>query len=808
MSSCTQALPAIAPEAEGRSPAARTGMYRIAFRRNGMLRFGKKSLTAAILLGSVATALLAFEIGELPRQQREALAWVAHTLEALGKVATLEADLSAVASEGRGFVIANSTEIRKGFNAAALRADSDLADLRAITADNPAQQAAIAHLAPLVAIQIKVLREIVDQVEISEADGALRAAQMRRGEALMSQILAETDVIKGEEKRLLDVRSKIARRAAGRTTAALVTCGVLVAASGLFVIVLLVARGRERRHLNELQETNAALERLARHLTRARDEAERASLAKSRFLSGMSHELRTPLNGILGYAQLLRLEGGLSTMQGTRVDAMLDAGRHLLEMINRVLDLSEIETESAELQASEIDLHQVTRACIDLMRPAADAKGLALSMAVAEAMPRRLTTDTTRLRQVLLNLLGNAIKFTAQGSVGLRLRMVEGEDTLRIEVVDTGPGIPTESSHRLFQEFERLGAENSIEGAGLGLALSARLATMLGGRLGHEDNPGGGSVFWLELPLIVQNTAEPVPDAALSPGMPYTQLATTPPLRVLVADDMAMNRDIAGAFLRAAGHTVACVQGGAEAVEAAGARDFDVVLMDVRMPEVDGLEAARRIRALKGLRAQVPIVALTAQAFAEQVTECRQAGMDGHLAKPFTPEALLAVVARAAATGGERPVLVAEAESATSISTPGSEIAVLDLAAFERTAAFLAPEAVASYLRTIAERGEALLRQLRALDALAGAPRDLAEKAHTLAGSAGMFGFERLATVARQFEHAVQSGASEVQVLAYGLAPAIESSLLEIHSRVPDAAIASATKAAASQATSRRPVGV
>ncbi|HEY0206777.1 MAG TPA: PAS domain S-box protein, partial [Acetobacteraceae bacterium] len=405
---------------------------------------------------------------------------------------------------------------------------------------------------------------------------------------------------------------------------------------------------------DEMRIANSELERLARHLARARDQAEQGSRAKSRFLAGMSHELRTPLNGILGYAQLLRLEGGLNAKQEGRLDAMLGAGQHLLEMINRVLDLSEVETGRTKLRATETDLRQVARACLELVQPAAEAKGLVLRLDAAPSAPRKLTTDPTRLRQVLLNLLGNAVKFTIRGTVELRLRTAANSAVLRIEVADTGPGIQAGQRHRLFQDFERLDAEatSTIEGAGLGLALSSRLAAMMGGRLGHDDNPGGGSVFWLELPLPASavTAAKPIVDAALTLTPSDAQSAPPParPLRVLVVDDMAMNLDITGSFLRAGGHEVVCLDSGIAAVEAAGSGDFDVILMDVRMPEVDGLEAARRIRTLSGSRGQVPIVALTAQAFAEQVAECRTAGMDDHLAKPFTPEALLAVVTHAA----------------------------------------------------------------------------------------------------------------------------------------------------------------
>jgi CheY-like chemotaxis protein len=181
----------------------------------------------------------------------------------------------------------------------------------------------------------------------------------------------------------------------------------------------------------------------------------------------------------------------------------------------------------------------------------------------------------------------------------------------------------------------------------------------MGGSLGHEDNPGGGSVFWLGLPLDIVATSPPA--TASSPDVPNTETALAPNriLHVLVVDDVLMNRDIAGSFLRAAGHAVICVESGAEAVAAAGSTDFDVVLMDVRMPEMDGLEATRRIRALGGARGRVPIVALTAQAFTDQIAECRKAGMDSHLAKPFDPEMLLAVVLRAIPAGlkrGEHPI--------------------------------------------------------------------------------------------------------------------------------------------------------
>jgi PAS domain S-box-containing protein len=405
----------------------------------------------------------------------------------------------------------------------------------------------------------------------------------------------------------------------------------------------------------------------AAQLAVARDAAQRANQARSRFLAGMSHELRTPLNSVLGYAELLRMEGGLTAAQLGRVQNMLAAGNDLLLMITQVLDLSELEADQVALQIDDVDLQAVAASCIDLIRQQAQAKGLGLRILVTATTMPRVRTDATRLRQILINLLRNAVKFTTAGAITIHVSPDDARDTMRIAVSDTGPGVPADQRARLFQDFGRLDAASTraAEGPGLGLAMAARLAALLHGRVGHEDNPGGGSVFWLDLPARPDERAK---DTDMLAEARPAAAAAPRHLHLLVVDDIWSNCDIAAAFLRAAGHDVVCACSGAAAVAAVAAGPFDAVLMDVRMPGMDGLDATRHIRALGGARGRVPIVGVTALALAEHVKECHAAGMDGHIAKPFTAAALVAAVVRALAAGrivdpGARPASTAHETS-------------------------------------------------------------------------------------------------------------------------------------------------
>ena len=293
--------------------------------------------------------------------------------------------------------------------------------------------------------------------------------------------------------------------------------------------------------------------------------------------------------------------------------------------------------------------------CLDVVAAIAEEKRLSLDFSVGQGVARTLVGDPMRLRQVLLNLLGNALKFTSHGGVELHLRRSSESEGVRIEVVDTGPGIDAELQHRLFREFERSQTPEiaRIEGSGLGLASSARLVALMGGTIGVENRAGGGSIFWLELPPTTGMASSAVLQSS-GAARPASAIPLRP-LRVLVADDVEINREIAKAFLCNAGHRVTCVSGGLEAVAAATGDDYDVILMDVSMPDLDGLEATRRIRCLPGPRGRRPIIGVTAHVFADKIAECLEAGMNAHLSKPFTHEALTEAVSRADAQTGASP---------------------------------------------------------------------------------------------------------------------------------------------------------
>ena len=407
-------------------------------------------------------------------------------------------------------------------------------------------------------------------------------------------------------------------------------------------MVIRDARGRPvgfQDVVRDVTETKA----LEDQLIAARDVAEAGAQAKSEFLANMSHELRTPLTSVIGFSGLLQQSRNLPEAERKYADRIATGSEALLSVINDILDYSKLEADAVDLDPQAFDPRSMAFGAANIVESQCEAKGLTLETVIDADLPAAFMGDEGRLRQVALNFLSNAVKFTAAGSV--RLEVTAVGDRLRLAVTDSGIGIAPDKVDALFERFTQADATTTrlYGGTGLGLAISRRLIEMMGGEIGADSEPGKGSTFWFEVPLKAADATGETTDAG--------DLARVDGMKILMADDVAANRELVSAILGGLGLELETVCNGAEAVEAARTGGYDLILMDVHMPVMDGLDATRAIRAMGGAVARTSIIALTANVQPEQVQRCLNAGMDGHVGKPIQLGELLTALAKASASG-------------------------------------------------------------------------------------------------------------------------------------------------------------
>ncbi|CAN5913717.1 hypothetical protein BH11PSE8_BH11PSE8_15050 [soil metagenome] len=531
------------------------------------------------------------------------------------------------------------------------------------------------------------------------------------------------------------------------------------------------------RQLRALTERRRRLEALATSLSQARVEAESASRAKSVFLANMSHEIRTPFHGLLGMMSLLQ-DTRLTVQQSGFLNTAKESAHHLLEILNDILDVSKLESGKLQMTTATVDLLQLVSQVDALMRVQAQAKNLTLRFEVAPDVPRWVRADATRVKQILFNLLSNAVKFSTQGTVRLNVSD-RGAGLLAFVVADTGIGMDAATLGLLFQRFVQ-GDDSTSRlhaGTGLGLEISRNLARLMGGDIAVASIPGVGSTFTVVLPL--PSVGPPLADPQ---ALPTDGIAQQPRLRVLVAEDHPVNRAYMEAVLDKLGHEAVFSDNGEGAVRALQAQEFDIVLMDLHMPVMDGFAAARAMRAMPPPRGSVPIVALTADAFQESRDLAHQAGMNAFLTKPAHLPQLREALQRYAGRHDAPSAIDAKASTDTPLAMGGAAAgsdadAHIDHATVQDVCNMLSPGRYGELLAHFFDSHDSTLADMRR--AVSDERREaLRAAAHSLKGAALSLGLRSVADTAQKLQTGrPQLTAAELMLLLDSLDSHLTTSL-------------------------------
>lgn len=567
--------------------------------------------------------------------------------------------------------------------------------------------------------------------------------------AAVSSIEQTLDDITSETEELLTyTNSKVSSDRADMRDAVAslqIKSGVLIALLVACVGVLIFSL---RRQLRSVRAAGLAFETIAAELNQSCANAEAGNRAKSQFMATMGHEVRTPLNAILGTAELLALSE-LPERVACGLQTIRRSGQSLLEILNEILDYAKIEHGQIEIETRAVDVGALAETAIEMMADRANARGDTLTLEIPKTLKNPVVmSDPTRLRQILLNLLSNAIKFTSNGQVTLRISESgdEARSSLRFEVLDTGIGIDEDGKLKLFRPFSQVDSSISRRygGTGLGLTICKQIVETLGGSIGVDSTHGQGSVFWFEIPQIAATHTKNPPEQVQTAGEARRDTPPLPNLRILLVEDNVVNQQVAAGFLKHLGQTVSIASDGLEAVAAFEANSFDLVLMDMQMPNMDGIEATRQIRAREGYLSQVPIVAMTANASDDDRRRCVEAGMSSFQSKPVSLDQLRQIIETT-------PSIEAYQPQVTQKAAPGfaqRRLEIIDA---------IGSEAFNELLDAFFKDASSILIELR--NALSSAePAALDRSLHALKGAASSIGFDDVAAMAQRLRGGLPTG--------------------------------------------------